>query len=141
MCEYPGKPRHGEVSGDFPGKFRPVATFSCAPGYQLEGSDAVVCLADGRWSNTRPQCKRKYLCHIFFFFAHILVHFIKSFVESSSGSRISKTGKGWRWGANSWEGGKNLLFDKIFAENCMKMKEIGPIGHACPPGSAKGFYV
>ena len=25
---------------------------------------------------------------------------------------------------------ENLLFDKIFAENCMKMKETGPIGEA-----------
>ena len=24
--------------------------------------------------------------------------------------------------------GKNLLFGKIFTENCMKMKEIGPRG-------------
>ena len=71
MCEYPGKPRHGEVSGDFPAKFRSVATFSCKPGYQLEGSDAVVCLADGRWSNTRPQCKRKYHFHIPFLGVYI----------------------------------------------------------------------
>ena len=36
--------------------------------------------------------------------------------------------------------GENLLFGKIFAENCMKMKEIGPRGGAHPltppPGSA-----
>ena len=34
-------------------------------------------------------------------------------------SRIS------RGNANHWIYGKNLLFGKIFAENCMKMKEIG----------------
>ena len=41
----------------------------------------------------------------------------------SGGFRISQTRVGM--GANSWVWGKNLLFDKIFAENCMKMKEIG----------------
>ena len=33
-------------------------------------------------------------------------------------------------GANPWRGGKNLLFGKIFAKSCIKMKEIGPGGHA-----------
>ena len=32
-------------------------------------------------------------------------------------------------GANPW--GKNLLFDKTFAENCMKMKDIEPKGREC----------
>ena len=31
-----------------------------------------------------------------------------------------------RGDANPYVWGDNLLFDKIFAENCMKMKEIGP---------------
>ena len=39
------------------------------------------------------------------------------FANSSGGSRR---------GANPWIWGKNLLFGKIFAENCMKMKENGP---------------
>ena len=33
-----------------------------------------------------------------------------------------------RGDVNPWVWGKNLLFGKIFAENCMKMKEIGPEG-------------
>ena len=28
-------------------------------------------------------------------------------------------------GANPWVWSKNLLFENIFAENCMKMKEFG----------------
>ena len=36
----------------------------------------------------------------------------------SGGSRISQTG-----GANPWILDKNLLLNKIFAENCMKIKE------------------
>ena len=30
------------------------------------------------------------------------------------------------WGANPLVFGKNLLFGKIFAKNCMKMKDFGP---------------
>ena len=37
-------------------------------------------------------------------------------------------------GANPWVWTKNLLFDKIFAENWMNMKEIGPkLDLVCPP--------
>ena len=44
----------------------------------------------------------------------------------SGGSRISQAGA---WGdANSWLWGKNQLFGKIYAENCMKIKENGPRG-------------
>ena len=31
-------------------------------------------------------------------------------------------------GGNSWDYGENLLFGKIFVENCMKMIEIGQRG-------------
>ena len=37
------------------------------------------------------------------------------------------------WGANSHDGGANLLFVIMFPKNCMKMKEIEPGGGAwCP---------
>ena len=40
--------------------------------------------------------------------------------------------------ANPWAWGENLLFRKIFTENCMTMKEIGPREGAkdALPGSA-----
>ena len=39
-----------------------------------------------------------------------------------------------RWGGgNPWVWTENLLFGKIFAENCMKMKEIGPRAGALVP--------
>ena len=41
-----------------------------------------------------------------------------------------------RWG-KSLKGGVNLLFDKIIAENCMKIKEIGLIGRAHVPSAAR----
>ena len=46
-----------------------------------------------------------------------------------SGSRISAKGGG---GANPRVWDKTPLFDKIFAENCLKMKEIGPRGGVHP---------
>ena len=76
-------------------------------------------------------------CHFLMIFSFLWW----SFVLISGGSRISQTG-----GAKSWVWDKNLLFRKIFAENCMKMKEIGP-GGLCipsppPPGSTNvnSFY-
>ena len=52
-----------------------------------------------------------------------------SFVDFiSGGSRIS----------NPWFWSENLLFDKVFAENGMKMKEIGPRRKA-PLGSANVY--
>ena len=38
-------------------------------------------------------------------------------------------------GANPGVWAKNLLFEKIFAENCMKMKEIEPRGAGRFPGA------
>ena len=40
---------------------------------------------------------------------------------------FSRRGRG---GAKPWIWGKSLLFGKIFAENCMEIKEIGP-GEGC----------
>ena len=34
--------------------------------------------------------------------------------------------------ANTWVWGENLLFGRIFTENCMKMKQFGPKGDAHP---------
>ena len=48
-----------------------------------------------------------------------------------------------RGGTNSWILSVNLLFGKIFTENCMKMKEIGPGAEvpSPPPGStANGMF-
>ena len=53
----------------------------------------------------------------------------------------------WGGGANSQMGCANLLFCNCFAENCMKMKEFGPLGHVSlappppPPESANGNHL
>ena len=59
---------------------------------------------------------------------------------SSGGSRIFQTtdDKSWIWG-------KNLLFGNIFAENCMKIKDIrrggGGGGRGRVPGAANGWFM
>ena len=52
-----------------------------------------------------------------------------------------------RRGTNPWVWGKNLLYGKIFAQNCLKMKGIGPRGRggglvslAPPPRSANATF-
>ena len=49
-----------------------------------------------------------------------------TFVDCRGGSRISQKG------APTPEFGVKTLFSKIFAENCMEMKEIGPTGESVP---------
>ena len=43
----------------------------------------------------------------------------KNTIESSGASRISRGG-----GANPWDWDENLLFSKMFAENCMVWKKL-----------------
>ena len=46
----------------------------------------------------------------------------------SRGSKISQTCRGWGGSVNPEVWAKNLSFGKIFTENCLRMKEIGPGG-------------
>ena len=59
------------------------------------------------------------------------------FFESHYGVQpVADPGFPWRRGEGEAKpsGGTSNLFDKIFAENCIKMKEIGPRGvGACLP--------
>jgi len=36
--------------------FEDTCTFSCHPGYQLQGSNSGICLANGSWSAGDPTC-------------------------------------------------------------------------------------
>ena len=61
--------------------------------------------------------------------------FLSMSTLSKDTSKVVDPGFPRRGGATPWVWGKNLLFDKIFAENCMEMAEIGPRGGAflAPP--------
>ena len=34
-----------------------VATYTCKPGYELEGSNRRECMPNGEWSESEPNCK------------------------------------------------------------------------------------
>uniref|UniRef100_A0A8B9KMC1 CUB and Sushi multiple domains 3a n=1 Tax=Astyanax mexicanus TaxID=7994 RepID=A0A8B9KMC1_ASTMX len=56
-CEDPGVPRFGRHSGGGFG-IGDSLTFSCEPGYRLQGTRAITCLGGGRrtWSAPLPRC-------------------------------------------------------------------------------------
>ena len=58
VCEYPGKPRYGDIDGEFPAKFGSVVSYSCSDGFALLGESELVCHQDGVWTGQKPECKR-----------------------------------------------------------------------------------
>lgn len=44
-----------------------TCSFSCEPGFELQGANSVTCSEDGRWSEARPTCKGRslFLSHYF----------------------------------------------------------------------------
>uniref|UniRef100_UPI00398EE43F sushi, von Willebrand factor type A, EGF and pentraxin domain-containing protein 1 n=1 Tax=Pristiophorus japonicus TaxID=55135 RepID=UPI00398EE43F len=57
-CNDPGRPAHGLARGNvhFVGG---QVTFACEDGYQLNGTESVTCLEDGRWSDPVPHCQAR----------------------------------------------------------------------------------
>ncbi|XP_056449810.1 complement receptor type 1-like isoform X2 [Gadus chalcogrammus] len=56
-CPRPNVP-HSSLSGSWrpPFRYRASMTFSCDPGYVLEGQSSVSCSLEGRWTPALPQC-------------------------------------------------------------------------------------
>ncbi len=61
VCEYPGKPRYGDIEGEFPAGYGSVVSFSCQDGFALLGESELVCHEEGTWTGDKPECKRKLL--------------------------------------------------------------------------------
>ncbi|CAL8359732.1 unnamed protein product [Lota lota] len=54
-CRRPPIPPHGSTQGVFYHSGARV-TFHCDPGFQLSGARSSICLLDGTWSTSDPQC-------------------------------------------------------------------------------------
>ena len=55
-CGAPDTPANGAVQLSAKNQ---IATFSCGPGYQLEGNSTHVCQQSGEWSGQLPFCTRE----------------------------------------------------------------------------------
>ncbi len=65
-------PKNGDIDfgrGTFYGS---VATYSCVPPFQLDGSSTRVCLTSGQWSGVAPSCECK-LVETFILFVCLFV--------------------------------------------------------------------
>lgn len=62
ICSYPNRPVYGGFLGStfFEGN---ELRFYCREGFDLFGSRTKRCLATGRWSGQRTECKRKANTH------------------------------------------------------------------------------
>ncbi len=59
-CEQPDSADdNGDVIVDAT-TFGNTASYTCEDGYILAGSDSVICQADATWSDTAPECVRKF---------------------------------------------------------------------------------
>ena len=58
-----GEPDAADENGDVSYSsttFESIATYTCDAGYILTGSATVTCQADRQWSDTAPDCVRKW---------------------------------------------------------------------------------
>ena len=107
----------------------------------LESFCAIVFKASALWSNDMPFVGEKTSNNIWG------VRWSRGFVEMTSWLHGPMLSPGRRellstfpeGGDNPDEGGTNLLFGGSFAENCTKMREIGPGRVPSAPGSVTGF--
>ena len=56
-CEPPYVPKNGAARIKKQSHFGTIVTFTCDPGYILEGSRSIRCQADESWNGTEPTCK------------------------------------------------------------------------------------
>ena len=58
----PVAPVHGRFNGTGL-TFGSTLIYSCKPGYTLNGSSTLTCMANRQWSGKAPDCSRKLLIH------------------------------------------------------------------------------
>lgn len=57
-CPDLGDPTNGAVLIEGEGEGS-LATYTCDPGFQLNGEGTLECAADGKWSSSPPVCESK----------------------------------------------------------------------------------
>ncbi|XP_035660141.1 CUB and sushi domain-containing protein 1-like [Branchiostoma floridae] len=68
-CSVLTPPEHGSLIGAGAFNFGEVATFTCYPGYEIQGSGTRICESTGQWSGSPAQCestKVYFFCLLFF---------------------------------------------------------------------------
>ncbi|XP_078692054.1 uncharacterized protein LOC144922266 [Branchiostoma floridae x Branchiostoma belcheri] len=63
-CPVLTAPGNGALSPAGSRQYQDVVTFTCNPGYVLNGAAAATCQAGGTWSNPVPTCTRKTTCKL-----------------------------------------------------------------------------
>ena len=59
-CDPPFVPKNGIARVKRKSFYGSLVSFSCDPGYILEGSNSLRCQDDGNWNGTEPVCKRQF---------------------------------------------------------------------------------
>ena len=63
VCPSLNDPSNGMISCSLGGDGVPstgdTCSFTCNTGYVLTGSQNIICLNDGSWSNSAPMCRRE----------------------------------------------------------------------------------
>ena len=57
----PNAPENGQRRGSGT-TFGSTVTYSCDPGYTLQGSTIIYCMANRQWNGSAPSCNGKLLC-------------------------------------------------------------------------------
>lgn len=64
-CHRPPVPTHGSTEGLFHHSGARI-TFRCDPGFELRGFRTAICLSDGTWSASAPECGKIMMWIVFF---------------------------------------------------------------------------
>lgn len=66
-------PKNGDIDFSLGTSYGSVATYSCVPPFQLDGSPTRVCLNNGQWSGVAPSCE----CKLVETFVCLLADFVR----------------------------------------------------------------
>ncbi|CAG5116606.1 unnamed protein product, partial [Candidula unifasciata] len=136
VCVADGCPEIGDVthgsSNTRDGSEGSIVTFSCDPGYSLQGARTIVCLPNKTWSHPQPECK-ELLCPLpVIEHGHYEPKYIPKFGESvtlvcDSGYQINRT---QTQKDTSIKCGVNR---KLSVENdiCVDVDECKNVAHKC----------